>query len=80
MSNSVGDSNNDANFPPKLLLTNTKISKTYKAFTNGSTANVKFSKTQWSKISQLGGFLDKLFRPLWKTDLPLMKNVLTPVS
>ena len=28
-----------------------------KAFANGSPANIKFSKTQLSKIVQLGGFL-----------------------
>ena len=54
--NEVGDYNGKANFPHKLLLTNTQVSKICKAFANGSTANIKFSKTQFSKMVQLGGF------------------------
>ena len=49
------NSNDEANFPNKLLLTNTQVSKIRKAFTNGSLANIKFSKTQLSKV-QSGGF------------------------
>ena len=45
-SNVVGDSNDKNNFPHKLLLTNTQISKIRKAFANGSSANIKLSKTQ----------------------------------
>ena len=45
-SNVAGDSNDENNFPHKLLLTNTQISKIRKAFANGSSTNIKFSKTQ----------------------------------
>ena len=34
-SNIVGDSNDENNFPHKLLLTNTQVSKLCKAFANG---------------------------------------------
>ena len=34
-----------------------QVAKVCKAFANGSSANVKFSKTQLSKIVQLGRFL-----------------------
>ena len=44
-SNVVGDSNDENNFPHKLLLTNTQISKLHKAFTINSSANMKLSKT-----------------------------------
>ena len=44
-SNFVGDSNDENNFPHKLLLTNTQISKLHKAFTINSSANIKLSKT-----------------------------------
>ena len=54
-SNLIANSNNETNFPYKLLLTNTQVSKICKAFTNVSPANVKFSKTQLSKI-QSGRF------------------------
>ena len=42
-SNVVGDSKN--NFLHKLLLTNTQVSKFLKAFGNGSSGNIKLSKT-----------------------------------
>ena len=40
-SNLIGDSNDDNNFPRKLFLTNTQVSKLRKAFANNSTANIK---------------------------------------
>ena len=40
-SNIIGDSNDDNNFPRKLFLTNTQVSKLRKAFGNNSTANIK---------------------------------------
>ena len=60
-SNSVGDSNDETNFPHKLLVTNTQVSKICKAFVNGLTVNIKFSETQLSKMTQLGGFLSLNF-------------------
>ena len=51
-SNVVGDSNNENNFPHKLLLTNTQVSRLCKAFANDSSANTKLSKTQLHKIGQ----------------------------
>ena len=48
-------SNDATNFPHKLLLTNTQVSKNHKAFANVLSANIKFSKTQLSKI-QSGEF------------------------
>ena len=38
------------NFPHKLLSTNTQVSRLLKAFANGSSANIKLSKTQLHKI------------------------------
>ena len=49
-SNVVGDSNNENNFPHKLLLSNTQVSKLRKAFTNNSSTNIKLSKAQSHKI------------------------------
>ena len=43
-------------YPYKLLLTNTKVSKICTAFANGSSANIKLSKTQLCKIGQSGDF------------------------
>ena len=55
-SNVVGDSNDKNNFPHKLLLTNAQVSKLRTAFVNGSSVNIKLSKTQLNKIGQSGGF------------------------
>ena len=59
-SNLIGSSNDETNFPHKLLLTNTQVSKIHKAFSNGSSANIKLSKTQLSKMIQSGGLLGLL--------------------
>ena len=39
-SNVVGNSNGDANFPQKLLLTDSKVSRLCKASANGSSAKI----------------------------------------
>ena len=54
--NVIGESKNENNFPQKLLLTNTQFLKLRKAFANGSSANIKLSKTQLHKMRQLEGF------------------------
>ena len=54
LSNTIGDSNNKNNFLPKLLLTNTQVSKLCKAFANGSSANIKLSKTQLHSVRGIG--------------------------
>ena len=65
-------------FRHKLLLTNTQGLRLRKAF--NSSVNIKLSKTQLHKIGQSGGLLGKLLGPLLKTGLPLMKNVLNPLT
>ena len=77
-SNMIGD--NEANFSHKLLLTNTQVSNLRKAFANNSSANIKLSKTQLSKMIQSGGFLGRLLGPLLKTGLPLISNVIKPLA
>ena len=54
LSNIDGNSNNENNFPQKLLLTNTQVSKLLKAFEDGSSVNIKLSKPQLHKIGQAG--------------------------
>ena len=76
----AGASNGENNFLHKLLLTNKQVSKLRKAFANNSSANIKLSKTRLHKIGQSGGFLGRLLGPLLKTGLPLMKNVLKPLT
>ena len=65
-----GSSNYETNFPHKLLLTNMQVSEICKAFANGSSANIKISKTQSSGLIQLVGFVSRFLRPLLKSDLP----------
>ena len=60
LSNMIGNSYDKTNFPLKMLLTDTQVSKICKAFTNGSSINVKFSKTQFSKAIQSEGVLGEL--------------------
>ena len=67
LSTVVGNSNEENNFPHKLLLTNTQVSKFHKAFANNSSANIKLSKTQLHNIGQSGRLLGKLLGLLLKT-------------
>ena len=77
-SNIIGDSNDENNFPHKLLVTNTQVWRLRKSFTNNSSAKIKLSKTQLYQIVQPRGFLGRLLGPLIKTGLPW--NVLKPLA
>ena len=63
-SNMIGD--NESNFRHKLLLTYRQVSNLRKAFANNSSADIKSSKSQISKMIQRGGFLGRLLGPLLK--------------
>ena len=80
----VGNSNDNTNFPHKLLLTDRQVTNICKAFANNLSTDVKFSKTQLLKMSQSGGFLGnllgKLAGPLMKVAMPLAKNILAPLG
>ena len=76
----VGEYNGETNFPHKLLQIDGQVSKLSKAFANNSSANIKLSKPQLSKIVQSGGFLGRLLEPLLKTGLPLMKSDPKPLA
>ena len=58
--NMIDDSNDKTNFPHELLLTDRQVSSIHKAFANNASVDIKFSKTQLSKMTQSGGFLGKL--------------------
>ena len=51
-SNMIGDSNDETNFPHKLLLRNRQVSSIRKAFANHLSTDIKLSKTQLSKMMQ----------------------------
>ena len=80
LSNMIGNSDDETNFPHKLLLTNRQVADLHKAFANHTSTDIKLSKTQLSKMIQLGGFLGRLLGPLLKTELPLMKSVIQPLA
>ena len=57
----VGECIVGTNFPYKLLLINTQVLRIHNTFSNEPSTNIKFSKTQLSKMIQLGGFLGRPF-------------------
>ena len=61
-SNVIRNSNDEINFPHKLLLTDKQVSRFCKAFANGSSAKIKLSETQLSKMLKLGRFLNRLLQ------------------
>ena len=64
-SNMIGNSDDETNFSN---------------FANCTSANIKLSKTQLSKIVHSRRFLGRILGPLLKTGLPLMKNVTKPLT
>ena len=82
-SNMIGNSDDETNFPYKLLLTSRQVASLRKAFANYLSIDVKLSKTQLSKMMQSGGFLGRLLGPLplMKSEIkPLAKRVLVPLG
>ena len=72
-SNMIGDDETN------LSLNNRQVANLRKAFVDKSTNDIKSSKTQICKMIQSGRFLGRLIRPLLKTGLPLIKNVIKPL-
>ena len=77
-SNMVGNSNDETNFPHKLLLINRKILSFRKAFANHTPVDIKLLKAQLTKM-QKGVFL-KFLMSLLKSELPLLKSVVKPLG
>ena len=75
-SNMIGNSDDETNFPHKLLLTNRQVANLRKAFANYLSADIKLSKTQLSNMIQSGRFLGRILGPLLKRGSPLIKNVM----
>ena len=79
-SNIISNSDNETNFPHKLLLTNRQVSNLPKSFANNLATDIKLSKTQLSKMIRSWGFLGRLLGHLLKTGLPLIKNLIKPLA
>ena len=76
----IGNSEDETNSPHKLLLPNRQVANLRKASANHTSADIKLSKTQLSKMIQSGGFLSKLLGPLLRPGLSLIKNVIKPLT
>ena len=74
----VGNSDDETNFPHKLLLTNRQTLSLRKAFNNHTSADIKFSKAQLTKMPK-GGFL-KYLMPVLKSGLLLLKSLVKPLG
>ena len=79
-SNMIGNSDDETNFPHKLLLTNRQVANLCKAFANHTSTDIKLPKTQLSKMIQSSGFLGRPLGPLLKTGIPLLKSVIKPLG
>ena len=55
----IGNSNDEANFPQKLLLANMQVVNLSKAFANNLSANIKLSKIQQSTKVHSSGFIGR---------------------
>ena len=63
-SNMIGNSDDETNFPHKLLLTNRQVANLCKVFIIRTSTDIKLSKVQLTKM-QKGGFL-RFLSPLLK--------------
>ena len=79
-SNMIGNSDDETNVPHNLLLNNRDVTNLRKAIANYLSTDNKLSKTQLSKMFQLGGFLGRLVAPLLKTGLPLIQSAIKPLA
>ena len=77
-SNMIGNSDDETNFPHKLLLTNRQVANLHKAFANHTSTDIKLPKAQLTKM-QKGGFLRFLAR-LLESGLPFLKSVIKPLG
>ena len=71
----VGNSDDKTNFPHKFLITDRQVSHLRNSFSNNSSRDIKLSKTQLSKMIQLGEFLGRLLGPLLKTELKCSQTI-----
>ena len=74
----IDSSDNKANFPHKLLLTNRQVAYIRKAFANHTSSDIKFSKPQLNKW-QKNGFL-RFLAFLLKSGLLLLKSAIKPLG
>ena len=74
----IGNSDDEATFSHKLLLTNRQVSNLRKAFANHTSTDIKLSKAQLTEM-QKGEFL-RFLVSLLKSGLPLLRSVIEPLG
>ena len=77
-SNMIGNSDDEANFPHELLLTNRQVANIRKAFANYTSTDTKLSESQLTQM-QKDGFL-RFLAQLLKSGLSLLKSVIKPLG
>ena len=63
-SNMIRNSDDETNFPHKLLLANRQVTNFHKTFANNSLTDIKLSKTPLSNLIQSEVILRRLLGPL----------------
>ena len=71
----IRNSNDETSFLHKLLLTDTQVSKVCKTFANGSSAKIKFSKTQLRSQGILGDLIAAISQVMFLTGKEVLKKV-----
>ena len=74
----ISNSEDQANFPHKLLLTKRQVVNFRKAFASHTSTDIKLPKAQSTKI-QNGGIL-RFLTPLLKYGFSLLKSVIKPLD
>ena len=77
-SNMIANSDDEANFPHKLLITNRQVANIRKMFPSHTSTYIKMSKAQLTKM-QKGGFL-RFLALLLKSRLSFLKSVIKPLG
>ena len=74
----IGNLDDEANFPHKLLPTNMQVANLRKAFANHTSTDIKLSKAQLTKMQEIG-FL-RFLAPLLKSGLLLLISEIKPLG
>ena len=74
----IDNSDDEANFPHNLVLTNRQVANIGKAFANHTSTDIKLSKAQLPKMQKGGLF--RFLAALLKSGLPILKSVIEPLG
>ena len=69
----IGNSDDEVNFPHKLLLTNRQAANLRKVFANHASTDIKLSEAQLTKM-QLTKWIFKIFSTIIKVRITIIKK------